>query len=79
MNTNDWLPIIHTTRCTGCGVCIAQCPTHALGRRAGKAVLVHPQFCTYCADCETLCPVGAIEVPYLISTLPSANPRKDTL
>lgn len=66
---DQWLPIIDSNRCTGCGECIAQCPTEALERRNGKAALVHPHLCIYCADCETLCPVGAIQLPYLICKL----------
>lgn len=66
---DQWLPIIDSNRCTGCGECIPQCPTEALGRHNGKAALVHPHLCIYCADCETLCPVGAIQLPYLICKL----------
>lgn len=61
-----WLPSIDHNLCIGCGECVAQCPTGALGRQNEKATLVHPHLCIYCADCETLCPVGAIQIPYLI-------------
>lgn len=63
---DEWFPIIDTSICIGCGECIAQCPTDALGQRNGKAALVHPNLCIYCADCETLCPSGAIQIPYLV-------------
>jgi ferredoxin len=68
MTTHDypWLPRIEQVLCTGCGECIARCPTGALGWQADKAALVQPQLCTYCATCEDVCPVGAIELPYLI-------------
>jgi ferredoxin len=62
----DWLPMIDRQVCIGCGECVAQCPTHALGQWQGKAALVTPHLCIYCADCETLCPSGAIQIPYLI-------------
>ncbi len=65
-NDSQWLPRIASTLCTGCGDCIARCPTGALGWQAGKAALVQPQLCAYCATCEDICPVGAIELPYLI-------------
>ena len=63
---NNWLPRLDSSTCTGCGDCIAACPTNALGQVEGKAALVVPDLCTYCSACETLCPVGAIELPYLI-------------
>ena len=68
MTTHDypWLPSVEQALCTGCGECIARCPTGALGWQAAKAALVQPQLCTYCAACEDVCPVGAVELPYLI-------------
>ena len=77
MDDKEWLPIIHFNQCVGCGVCITQCPTHALGRRGGKAALVKPDLCIYCADCETLCPYNAIELPYLVCLDPNQQ-RKVT-
>ena len=62
----DWMPRIDQEACTGCGDCIRQCPTGALGWQGDKATLVNPTACTYCATCEELCPVGAIELPYLV-------------
>lgn len=64
--TLQWMPQINQIRCTGCGDCIASCPTGALGSQNDKAVLLHPDLCTYCAACEDVCPSGAIELPYLI-------------
>ncbi|MCA0456934.1 MAG: 4Fe-4S binding protein [Chloroflexi bacterium] len=75
MNDNQWLPIIHSDLCVGCGACVAQCPTHALERRGGKATLSIPENCIYCAHCETLCPHNAIEIPYQIC-LANAFTRK---
>lgn len=66
MDNSQWLPIIHHNQCVGCGSCVAQCPTHALERRGGKAALVRPEACIYCATCETLCPYNAIEIPYQV-------------
>ncbi|MCC6617123.1 MAG: 4Fe-4S binding protein [Anaerolineae bacterium] len=64
--SDPWMPRIDRGLCTGCGDCIARCPTGALGRKEDKATLVQPALCTYCAACEDVCPVGAIELPYLI-------------
>lgn len=65
-NTNDWFPIIHQEQCNGCGTCIAQCPTHALGWCEDRASLLHPDLCIYCTTCEDICPAHAIELPFLI-------------
>lgn len=64
--TLQWMPQINQATCTGCGDCIARCPTGALGWQGDKAALPHPELCTYCAACEDVCPVTAIELPYLI-------------
>lgn len=66
MSDLNWMPRIASDICTGCGDCIQQCPTAALGWQNGKAALLYPERCTYCAACESTCPVGAIELPYLI-------------
>lgn len=73
MSDSQWMPQIAVSRCNGCGDCIAQCPTGALGWHAGKAALLHPDHCIYCALCETICPVSAIELPYLVLKLDNSN------
>lgn len=66
MSDITWLPRIALDVCNGCGECIQQCATSALGWQNGKAALLYPERCIYSAACETVCPVGAIELPYLI-------------
>lgn len=69
----EWFPQLDRNLCTGCGLCIAACPTDALVQVDGKAVLGFPDLCTYCAACEVICPVGAIELPYLICKLEDSH------
>ena len=61
-----WMPQLNAAQCTGCGDCITNCPTGALGWMDGKAALLYPERCVYCATCETVCPTGAIALPYLV-------------
>lgn len=63
---DTWNPQIDRNKCTGCGDCIAKCPTGALGWQNGKAALLRPEICLYCNVCEDICPVNAIELPFLI-------------
>lgn len=66
MSEMQWMPQITMNKCTGCGACIGQCPSGALGWREGKASLLAPDRCIYCATCEAVCPPGAIQLPYLV-------------
>ena len=60
------LPSIDVKTCTGCGICVAACPTQALSQVGNVAQLTHPDRCTYCTICEGICPVQAIELPFLV-------------
>jgi len=49
-------------KCTGCGLCIPNCPEGALQIIEGKARLVSDLFCDGLGACIGHCPEGAIEV-----------------
>jgi 2-oxoglutarate ferredoxin oxidoreductase subunit delta len=63
----DWaLPTIRLDRCTGCGLCVAYCPTQAVEMGEHYPTIVRPHDCAYCGMCEDLCPANAIVLMYEI-------------
>jgi ferredoxin len=54
--------------CTGCGLCVERCPTHAVEMTEPdlRPAIVRPDDCAYCGLCEEMCPVGAIALAYEI-------------
>jgi NAD-dependent dihydropyrimidine dehydrogenase PreA subunit len=53
---------LDSTRCNGCGQCVAVCP-HAVFRLEGKrSVLADRGACMECGACARNCEPGAIEV-----------------
>ena len=54
---------IKLPRCTGCGICVAFCPTKVLAiDELGKVIIVNPEACIACGQCELRCPDYAIFV-----------------
>ena len=53
-------PVIDADSCTGCTICIDECPTSALEMQDDISVLARPENCTGCGACENICPVSAI-------------------
>ena len=70
------LPVIHKTRCTGCGWCVAVCPPHVLSLEVAhwkKFSQLHDQAgCTGCGKCAVRCPFDAITM-VRIPDLPPAR------
>ncbi|WP_439623331.1 ATP-binding protein [Gemmata sp.] len=54
------LPVLSAARCTGCGDCVAVCPTHCLEMAGPVPWLPRPLDCVECAACATVCPADAI-------------------
>jgi NAD-dependent dihydropyrimidine dehydrogenase PreA subunit len=63
MTADLLLPVLDVTRCTGCGECVAVCPTDCLAA-AGRVVWLPRQAdCVGCGACERVCPADAVTVP----------------
>jgi NAD-dependent dihydropyrimidine dehydrogenase PreA subunit len=65
-----WFPQIDKAVCTGCGDCVAACPTEVLELVDGQTFLAEPAACNYCGACESICPVQAIALPYQVVLKP---------
>ncbi len=55
-----FLPMIDTTKCTRCGVCVKICDTGALFMGGRTYPIVFPRLCSGCKACYYSCPYGAI-------------------
>lgn len=71
---DNWaLPTIDQERCTGCGLCVEYCPSHAVELVAGHPSITAPERCAYCGTCEEMCPAGAIVLAYEIVSAPDSD------
>lgn len=56
-------PAIDREECTGCGICIDECPNECLEFDSEDiATFVNAEACDECATCEEACPTEAIEM-----------------
>lgn len=58
--SDELRPVIDEEMCTGCTICVEECPTGALGMNDDVASLVDSDACDGCGICEDTCPVSAI-------------------
>jgi formate hydrogenlyase subunit 6/NADH:ubiquinone oxidoreductase subunit I len=56
------LPILDEARCTGCGDCVAVCPTQCLEMRGSVPWLPRPTDCVSCELCVKVCPADALRM-----------------
>jgi NAD-dependent dihydropyrimidine dehydrogenase PreA subunit/flavodoxin len=53
-------PKIDLEKCTGCGLCVKNCPMKNLEKKEG--IIVHKKQCTMCYRCVNNCPVQALTI-----------------
>ena len=53
------MPWIDKTKCTGCGICIRECPVEAISLKQGKAEIDMDK-CIRCGKCHEVCPQEAV-------------------
>jgi 2-oxoglutarate ferredoxin oxidoreductase subunit delta len=76
---DNWaLPTINLQLCTGCGLCVEYCPSHAVELVASRPVITAPERCAYCGTCEEMCPAGAIMLAYEIVSAPDSGPDMES-
>jgi Pyruvate/2-oxoacid:ferredoxin oxidoreductase delta subunit len=56
------LPLLDERRCTGCGDCVAVCPTRCLEMASPLPWLPRPLECVSCSLCVLLCPDDALRM-----------------
>ena len=56
------LPLLDESRCTGCGDCVATCPTACLAMAGPLPWLPRPRDCIACDLCAAVCPADAIRL-----------------
>ena len=52
--------IVDQDKCTGCGICVDECPVEAINIENDKAVI--SEDCTDCGTCVDECPNEALSV-----------------
>src|SRR4030067_957836 len=56
-------PFVDPAGCTGCGTCVAHCPSGAIEILSPTA-LIDPRTCIGCADCIVVCPEHTVKIDW---------------
>lgn len=54
--------VVDRNECTGCGLCVDECPTEAISLDDEGIATVNPEECTECGACVDVCPCAAISL-----------------
>ena len=55
-------PIVDTSLCKGCGICLSVCALGVFRLVHGKCVVAYPEKCVGCRACLVKCPRSAIRL-----------------
>lgn len=55
-------PVINTDECSGCGICVDECPNNVLELNDDIASVANEDDCDGCATCVEECPMECIEI-----------------
>ncbi|RLD17642.1 MAG: ferredoxin [Caldiserica bacterium] len=66
------MPWVHEESCTGCGLCIENCPVDAISIENGKAKILMEK-CIRCGSCHDICPNEAVrhdseKIPHIVAS-----------
>jgi Dissimilatory sulfite reductase (desulfoviridin), alpha and beta subunits len=54
------LPMVQKDECTGCGICVDDCPSGAISLDGDGICTIDKEACTECGICVDACPAEAI-------------------
>ncbi len=54
------MPWVNQEMCTGCGICIAECPVEAMERQDNGLAGIREDDCIRCGKCHDVCPQQAV-------------------
>ena len=60
------MPLIDTTRCNGCGLCVSVCSCGALVLVDNIITIIETEECDWCTICEYVCSTEALVCPFEI-------------
>ncbi|MFQ5711958.1 MAG: 4Fe-4S binding protein [Candidatus Geothermarchaeales archaeon] len=55
-------PVVDTSRCNGCGLCVVFCPESSIYLNEEKKAIVLYDYCKGCGICEVECKVKAVSM-----------------
>ena len=60
IESKSFKPVINEKKCNKCGLCVKNCPEHALTLLPTGKLLYLDTLCASCGVCQLICPTGAI-------------------
>lgn len=54
------MPWVNQKLCVGCGVCLEECPVHAILQAENRKAIIDENKCIRCGTCHDVCPQDAV-------------------